>query len=103
MKKTKIVPFNDDGNMLGYPCGYVTDYRELSEEFKANLSYTGFSRGRSSIKAHFEDVSSGVKYEMFMKDLDTILKDSGNVIEVLGLWTFQKRGMNFGIKLVKKL
>lgn len=96
------VPFNEDG-MMGYDDGpwrlkYVDNHiMELS------LKIQHFVRGRSSAKLHLIDVNTNLKYEMFLTDLEDMLKmgviTQGNIN---GKFAFTKRGKNYGIKLIEQ-
>lgn len=93
------VPFcNSTGNQLGYPqYGYIMKANYI---FSSTMQFKYFSRGRSSVKAIFED-KEGTKYEMFAKDFQELIKD--NVVElgeVEGNWSFVKRGANYGLTQV---
>jgi len=72
-------------------------------EFEAVLEFQGFCRGRSAAYAEFLDLSEGVKYTMFLKDLDELIKNRDiSWGQVHSIFTFCKRGQNYGIKLVKE-
>ena len=64
------------------------------------LSYVGFDRGRSSVTFWWKD-PAGNQYPMFLKDVDDLLKKSCGASCIHGIFTFVKRGMGYGIKLVK--
>ena len=69
-------------------------------EFTDTLKYSHYSRGISSAKIHFASQSNGKKYEMFLTDFDELMDlkgFQGNVVE--DVFTFCKRGANYGIKL----
>jgi hypothetical protein len=108
------IPFDKDGNLLHY-FGGDTD-NELGKNkarrlgisllpnyiFGATLKFLGFQRGRSAAYALFENCTNFKKYGMFLIDLEYIFHycyfDEGFV---WGFWTFQKRGSNFGVRLLK--
>jgi len=70
-------------------------------EFTAALTIKGFQRGRSAAYFDLEDQLTGFQYTMFMKDMvDLITKGTITRGVANGRWTFQKRGSNFGVKLV---
>ena len=123
MKKELFVPFDRNGNMLDYSwygltseeeqkckeegrfekSGIRSNYIEVfvpNFEFEDTLVFTHFSRGRSSVKAHFRSKYTEVKYEMFISDFEEVLKKSriGNC-HIRGRFTFVKKGMNYGVKL----
>lgn len=125
MSKELFVPFDRHGNMLDYSYWGISEEEkelckkhgrfdrlypngELAEMFIPNfvfedtLIFTRFSRGRSSVKAHFESKYTELKYEMFISDFQNVLKQNriGNC-HVTGRFTFVKKGQNYGIVLLK--
>ena len=69
--------------------------------FEDTLTFEGYARGRSSSVFLFVD-SNGATYQMFMTDIDNLLKSKDLINrQVKGTWTFCKRGQNYGIKLAK--
>ena len=73
-------------------------------EFSDIMIFDGFSRGRSSVKAHFVSETTGRKYEMFVSDLgDAIRADGLHNARIDGKFTFTKRGQNYGVKLVEAI
>ena len=128
-KKNLCIPFDPEGNLLGYSyygiasndeikCmneGKFEYYSErngvstLREVFKPNFKFSDelifnrFSRGCSSVKAHFTSSNTNKKYEMFITDFqDVILADKFNDHKISGTFTFIKRGLNYGIILTKE-
>jgi len=94
-----------DGSLCGYPESYYEKNGQINWvenfEFKDQLQYGGFTRGRSSAKIHWISAKSGKKYEMFLKDMDDVLRKCVIVNGFVdATWTFCKRGKNYGIKLV---
>jgi hypothetical protein len=97
------IPFSDRGQ-LQYANSYVEKFTDGfrwvdNHEFDATLTFEGYYRGRSAGGFRFKD--NLYTYYMFMTDIDDLLKTK--VIDkgvVSGKWTFVKRGMNYGIKLV---
>ena len=91
------------GSLISYT-GYAGDNVEFVEnrKFKETLTYIGYSRGRSSAVFLFKD-STGAKYQMFMTDMDDMLR-SKDIVDgkITGTWTYVKRGRNFGIRLIKE-
>ena len=96
------VPFrlSRDGNKiyLGYP-SYEREYVGNSI-FETTLMFTGFSRGRSSVKAEYA-TASGDRYEMFLSDVEVLLLKGINPNEVSGEFCFRKAGSNFGVVLLE--
>ena len=122
MKKELFIPFDRNGNLLDYSywglnaeeekvCkengkvehfwgdGTISEVFVPNFEFEDTLIFKHFSRGRSSVKAHFESQFTGTKYEMFICDLEDVIKANYFVTKLSGRFTFVKRGQNYGIKL----
>lgn len=85
--------------------GEASEWRE-NLPFYAQLTYVGYSRGRSSVNFTWVD-GNGSTYPMFLTDLDSILvdgqvsyADTGFPVAVLGNWIVTKRGQSYGIKKV---
>lgn len=74
------------------------DWRENSQ-FEDTLTFTGFSRGRSAAYATFKR-RDGTNCTMFLAELEAAMR-SMDVGIVQGVFTWCKRGANFGIKLVE--
>lgn len=90
------------GTLLSYVSGREDNVEYVeNREFEETLTYLGYGRGRSSAVFYFKD-STGAEYQMFMTDMDDLLKHKDIVgKEVEGVWTYCKRGQNHGIKLAK--
>lgn len=66
------------------------------------LDFTHFSRGRSSVKAHFVSCTTNKKYEMFISDFEDCIKNNHLTNSLIkGTFTFVKKGQNYGVKLLK--
>lgn len=93
------IPFIDTG-MLGYEDSYYKNIRKVKNHiFTATLKIGVMSRGRSSAKLHFVDKDTLLEYEMFLTDIEDMLKNATiQNGEVSGLFVFVKRGKNYGIK-----
>ena len=126
MKKELFIPFDRNGNLLDYSrWSLSTEGEEICKrdgkfeifrgrdntltevfvpnfEFEDTLIFTHFSRGRSSVKAHFESQTTGKKYEMFIIDLEDVIKANYSITKLSGRFTFVKRGQNYGVKLLKE-
>lgn len=125
MKKELFIPFNRNGNMLDYSywgiseeekeiCkenGKVEHYfgnGEIAEvfvpnfEFEDELVFEKFSRGRSSVKAHFISCTNDKRYEMFISDFGDVIRE-GHLIgdRIMGKFSFVKKGQNYGVVLLK--
>jgi len=102
----KQVPFNKEGDMMGYP-DYewrIGSFLDINTEFKAKMQYDSYSRGRSSIKLHFIDLNTNKNYEMFMTEFDRIMNlgliNSNSYLS--GIFGFHKKGKNFGLRFIKE-
>ena len=95
------VPFDDDGDQIGYDWrGQCKDGRK-NFIFDATMYLTGQSRGRSSIKFHFKAGIEGKEYEMFATDFAEMVKHHNVSGGITGQWCFRKRGANFGLVLIE--
>ena len=107
MAKPKIydgqIPFTQSGNQQHYPEPWVTAQGGLvwkdNEIFTDTLTFDGFSRGRSAAYATFTRKSNGGEVVVFLTDLDVMIEHMHCGI-ITGEFTFCKRGMNYGCKLV---
>lgn len=126
MKKDLFVPFDRKGNMLDYSYhGISEEEKEICKEskrvehfwgdgtlrevfvpnyeFEDVLTFESFSRGCSSVKAHFVSDNTGLKYEMFISDFADVLKsDCIANCRIKGKFTFVKKGKNYGVMLVER-
>ncbi len=103
-KPTIQIPFYTEGpykGLAGYPDKYWPMEWRDNHVLMDRLVFDGFQRGRSAAHAVFKSTTNGDRYEMFLTDLEDVLRLGG--IEKLGYitsyFTFVKRGMNYGIKL----
>ena len=106
------IPFDSEGNQLHYPDTWKTIVWQDNFEFVGPITVKDMRRGRSA--AYFVvEISPFVSPEplkmkglaegtMFMTDfLDAIRRNGahpGGLVS--GLFTFVKRGQNYGVKLV---
>ena len=72
-----------------------------NEEIELTLHYDGYGRGRSAVTFYWKD-DDGHKYPMFIKDVDELLRQDMGVSSVHGIFTYVKRGANYGIKFLRK-
>jgi hypothetical protein len=70
-------------------------------EVELTLHYQGFGRGRSSVTFYWLD-DDGNQYPMFIKDVDELLKQDLGTSSVHGIFTYVKRGANYGIKFLRR-
>lgn len=69
--------------------------------FSSTIFFTHFTKGRSSVKAHFTDLISENRYEMFLSDLSDILKRGYDLTNLTGIFCFRKQGANFGLTKIE--
>ena len=101
LEKKKIqIPFDEQGNQMHHPYdfGCFKEYRD-NYEFFSTLAFSCFCRGRSAAYAKFKN-TSGMICTMFLKDLEEAIPYMKNGV-ITGLFTFVKRGQNYGVRLVK--
>lgn len=109
------VPFTKQGGLVIYTrngrCDTVAggsyDRRESvvwigNHEFEATLKYKSFTRGRSAARFVWINTTTGAHYEMFMASMSSMILAGATIKDgcVTGHWTFEKRGTNYGIKMV---
>ena len=85
---------------------YVGDGREViwkpNEEVELTLHYKDYGRGRSAVTFYWEDEYSH-EYPMFIKDVDELLRQDIGMSRIHAIWTYVKRGANYGIKFVRRV
>jgi hypothetical protein len=96
------IPFDKDGNLLGYYPGYGDVNWVDNFENRFNLKLEKYGRGRSSVTFDFRCQDTGAVYQMFVSDLvEMLLKVTLNYGEISGSFTFCKKGQNYGIVFIK--
>lgn len=73
-----------------------------NEEIELTLHYDGYGRGRNAVTFYWKD-DNGHKYPMFIKDVDELLRQDMGTSSVRGIFTYVKRGANYGIKFLRKV
>ena len=73
-----------------------------NEEVELTLHYKGYGRGRSSVTFYWVDDNSH-EYPMFIKDVDELLRQDMGTSDVHAIFTYVKRGQNYGIKFLRKV
>lgn len=73
-----------------------------NEEVELTLNYDGCGRGRSSVTFYWKD-NNGHKYPMFLTDMDALIKQDVKVSNIHGIFTYVKRGANYGIKFLREV
>ena len=117
-KKLICFPFID-GNLQEYSFNSLTDdeikraydgeeiikEKEVwkpNEEVELTLHYKDFGRGRSSVTFYWLD-DNGHEYPMFIKDVDELLRQDMGTSSVHAIFTYVKRGANYGIKFLRRV
>jgi hypothetical protein len=97
MKDDGTISFWDGGQRFAeiYGYKYVDNF-----EWEDTLEYESFGRGTSAAHLYFKSTITGKSYQMFLKDFEDIVKLLVDG-KVSGIWTFCKRGQNYGVKLLK--
>ena len=72
-----------------------------NEEVELTLHYKGYGRGRSAVTFYWVD-QNGHEYPMFIKDVDELLKLDMGTSSVHAVFTYVKRGQNYGIKFLRR-
>lgn len=94
------IPFDANGNPLNYAREYGWNRIEWKDNyiFEASLVFDHFQRGRSAAHAIFND-GQGRKFTMFLAELSKAIP-SLEEGQLVGYFTFCKRGQNYGIKFL---
>jgi len=84
---------------LGY--GHSTMEWEDNYIFETTLKFINFSKGRSSVKAHFVSIDTGCEFEMFLSDFEELVKANRSFSKLKGYFCFRKQGANYGVVLLE--
>lgn len=102
------IPFDKQtGEMLHYAWAWhngvdTLEWRD-NYEFTATLKWDGFQRGRSAAYLQWVD-AEGTHYSMFLQQFDEVMRAAClHDDRARGVWTFCKRGENYGVRLVRAL
>ena len=71
-------------------------------EVELTLHYQGYGRGRSAVTFYWID-DDGHKYPMFIKDVDELLRQDIGTSSIHAIFTYVKRGANYGIKFLRRV
>ena len=71
-------------------------------EVELTLHYNGYGRGRSAVTFYWLD-DDGHEYPMFITDVDELLTQDMGTSKVHAIFTYVKRGQNYGIKFLRKV
>lgn len=84
---------------------YNRDKKEVwkpNEEIELTLHYKDYGRGRSAVTFYWVD-DDGHEYPMFIKDVDELLRQDMGTSSVHAIFTYVKRGANYGIKFLRRV
>ena len=73
-----------------------------NKEVELTLHYKGYGRGRSAVTFYWAD-DDGHKYPMFIKDVDELLRQDIGTSSIHAIFTYVKRGANYGIKFLRRV
>lgn len=73
-----------------------------NEEVELTLHYEDYGRGRSAVTFYWVD-DDGHEYPMFITDVDELLRQDMGTSSVHAIFTYVKRGQNYGIKFLRKV
>ena len=73
-----------------------------NKEVELTLHYKGYGRGRSAVTFYWVD-DDGHKYPMFIKDVDELLRQDIGTSSIHAIFTYVKRGDNYGIKFLRRV
>lgn len=73
-----------------------------NKEVELTLHYQGYGRGRSAVTFYWVD-DDGHKYPMFIKDVDELLRQDVGTSSIHAIFTYVKRGANYGIKFLRRV
>jgi hypothetical protein len=110
----KWAPFErKTGGLFGYVYSHQTpdeedediNWKEVTNPLELTLELITWGRGRSAVTFTWcEPGNEERQFPMFASDLFDLLCQHAPVPRVIrGLWQVQKKGENYGIRLVKKL
>ena len=94
-----------DGEEITKEFAYNPNKKEVwkpNEEVELTLHYKGYGRGRSSVTFYWLD-DDGHEYPMFIKDVDELLRQDIGASSIHAIWTYVKRGANYGIKFLRRV
>ena len=73
-----------------------------NKEVELTLHYKGYGRGRSAVTFYWVD-DDGHRYPMFIKDVDELLRQDIGTSSIHAIFTYVKRGANYGIKFLRRV
>ena len=98
----RLMVYNGETVVTGFPDRPQYDVTWKPQEvLELTLSYAGYTRGRSAVTFYWRD-EHGHIYPMFIKDFDDLLLRHIGTTNIHAVFTYVKRGQNYGIKLLEK-
>ena len=101
--KVPIIDYREQGGargLLEYHQTYPGDARKIewvdNEAFEAHMSFTGISRGRSSLRMDLQDNRTAIGYGLFAQSMPEVIQ-AMVYGEVHGRWQVRKHGANYGL------
>ena len=80
----------------------INEVWKPNKEVELTLHYQGYGRGRSAVTFYWVD-DDGHKYPMFIKDVDELLRQDIGTSSIHAIFTYVKRGANYGIKFLRRV
>ena len=80
----------------------INEVWKPNKEVELTLHYKGYGRGRSAVTFYWVD-DDGHKYPMFIKDVDELLRQDIGASSIHAIFTYVKRGNNYGIKFLRRV
>ena len=80
----------------------VNEVWKPNKEVELTLHYKGYRRGRSAVTFYWVD-DDGHRYPMFIKDVDELLRQDIGTSSIHAIFTYVKRGDNYGIKFLRRV
>ena len=80
----------------------VNEVWKPNKEVELTLHYKGYGRGRSAVTFYWVD-DDGHKYPMFIKDVDELLRQDIGTSSIHAIFTYVKRGANYGIRFLRRV
>ena len=80
----------------------INEVWKPNKEVELTLHYQGYGRGRSAVTFYWVD-DDGHKYPMFIRDVDELLRQDIGTSSIHAIFTYVKRGANYGIKFLRRV
>jgi len=105
-KKTLMIPFDRNGNLLQYVARWMDPKNIVMKEnyiFAAVLHYDTFT-GNNPPRFHFSDLSGNITYSMSLGEFNRVVQNC-DIKDgyVQGHWTFRKHGRTYSLILLPSI